>query len=46
MIAELAVAKASQVGYPDLARIIHAHPTISEAVLEAARAADGWVIHA
>lgn len=46
MVAELAVARSSQVGYPDLARIIHAHPTISEAVLEAARAADGWVIHA
>lgn len=46
LIAELAVAKSSQVGYPELARIIHAHPTISEAVLEAARAADGWVIHA
>lgn len=46
LIAELAVAKSGQVGYPDLARIIHAHPTISEAVLEAARAADGWVLHA
>lgn len=46
LIAELAVAKSAQVGYPDLARIIHAHPTISEAVLDAARAADGWVIHA
>lgn len=46
MIAELAVAKSGQVGYPDLARIVHAHPTISEAVLEAARAADGWVLHA
>jgi dihydrolipoamide dehydrogenase len=46
LIAELAVAKSAQVGYPDLARIIHAHPTISEAVLDAARAADGWAIHA
>ncbi|MBI4898371.1 MAG: dihydrolipoyl dehydrogenase [Actinobacteria bacterium] len=46
LIAELAVAKSAQIGYPDLARIIHAHPTISEAVLEAARAADGWVLHA
>lgn len=46
LIAELAVAKSSQIGYPDLARVVHAHPTISEAVLEAARAADGWVIHA
>lgn len=46
MIAELAVAKSAGVTYPQLARIIHAHPTISEAVLEAARAAEGWVIHA
>jgi dihydrolipoamide dehydrogenase len=46
LIAELAVAKSAGVGYAQLARIIHAHPTISEAVLDAARAADGWVIHA
>ncbi|MFY9264548.1 MAG: dihydrolipoyl dehydrogenase [Solirubrobacterales bacterium] len=46
LIAELAVAKAGQIGYPELARVIHAHPTISEAVLEAARATDGWVLHA
>lgn len=46
LIAELAVARAAQVGYADLARIVHTHPTLSEAVLEAARAADGWVIHA
>jgi dihydrolipoamide dehydrogenase len=24
---------------------VHAHPTFSEAVMEAARAADGWLIH-
>jgi dihydrolipoamide dehydrogenase len=24
---------------------VHGHPTLSEAVLEAARAADGWLIH-
>jgi dihydrolipoamide dehydrogenase len=46
LIAELAVAKSSGVGYAQLARIIHAHPTLSEAVAEAARAADGWAIHA
>lgn len=46
MIAELAVAKSAGVGYAQLARIIHAHPTISEAVMEAARAADGWATHA
>ncbi|MEX0620204.1 MAG: hypothetical protein WD181_01330 [Solirubrobacterales bacterium] len=30
----------------ELARIIHPHPTISEAVPEAARAIDGWATHA
>jgi dihydrolipoamide dehydrogenase len=24
---------------------VHGHPTLSEAVMEAARAADGWLIH-
>ena len=32
-------------GYPELGRIIHGHPTLSEAVMEAGRAADGWLIH-
>jgi dihydrolipoamide dehydrogenase len=45
LIAELGVAKSAGVGYAQLARIIHAHPTISEAVMEAARAADDWAIH-
>ncbi|MBJ7348355.1 MAG: dihydrolipoyl dehydrogenase, partial [Thermoleophilaceae bacterium] len=36
LIAELAVARAAQVGYADLARIVHPHPTLSEALLEAA----------
>ena len=29
----------------EIARIIHGHPTLSEAVMEAARAVDGWLIH-
>ena len=32
-------------GYPEVARIVHGHPTFAEAVMEAARAADGWLIH-
>jgi dihydrolipoamide dehydrogenase len=32
-------------GYAEVARMVHGHPTISEAVMEAARAADGWLIH-
>ncbi len=45
LIQELVVAKLLEGGYPEVARIVHGHPTISEAVLEAARAADGWLIH-
>ena len=29
----------------DIASMIHAHPTLTEAVMEAARNADGWAIH-
>lgn len=46
LIAELGVAKSAGVGYAQLARIVHAHPTLSEAVAEAARAVDGWAVHA
>src|SRR3954453_3768458 len=46
MIAELVVAKQLEGGYAEVARAVHPHPTFSEAVMEAARAADGWVIHA
>ncbi len=45
MIAELVDTIALEGGYQELARIVHAHPTISEAVLDAARAVDGWAIH-
>jgi dihydrolipoamide dehydrogenase len=45
MIAELVDTRELEGGYQELARIIHPHPTISEAVQEAARAVDGWAIH-
>jgi dihydrolipoamide dehydrogenase len=45
MIQELVNVKALEGGYPEVARMIHGHPTMSEAVMEAARAADGWLIH-
>jgi dihydrolipoamide dehydrogenase len=45
MIAELVDTMALEGGYQELARIVHPHPTISEAVLDAARAVDGWAIH-
>ena len=46
MIAELVAVMALEGGYQELARIVHPHPTISEAVLDAARAVDGWATHA
>ena len=45
LIQELVNVKAIEGGYPEVARIVHGHPTLSEAVMEAARAADGWLIH-
>ena len=46
MIAELVAIKELEGGYQELARIIHPHPTISEAIPEGARAVDGWATHA
>jgi len=46
MIAELVAVMALEGGHQELARIVHPHPTVSEAVLDAARAVDGWAIHA
>ena len=45
LIQELVNARALEGGYPEIAHQVHGHPTMSEAVLEAARAADGWLIH-
>jgi dihydrolipoamide dehydrogenase len=45
LIQELVNLKVLEGGYPELGRIIHGHPTLSEAVMEAGRAADGWLIH-
>ena len=45
LIQELVNIRVVEGGYPELARIVHGHPTLSEAVMEAGRAADGWLIH-
>ena len=45
LIQELVNARALEGGYAEIAHQIHGHPTMSEAVMEAARAADGWLIH-
>jgi dihydrolipoamide dehydrogenase len=46
MISELVDTMALEGGYQELGRIVHPHPTMSEAVLDAARAVDGWATHA
>ncbi len=45
LIHELLLAKKAELLPEDIATMIHAHPTISEGVMELARAAEGWVIH-
>ncbi len=45
LIQELVNIRMLEGGFPELARIVHGHPTLSEAVMEAGRAADGWLIH-
>jgi dihydrolipoamide dehydrogenase len=45
LIQELVSARSLEGGYTEVARIIHPHPAFAEAVMEAARAADGWLIH-
>jgi dihydrolipoamide dehydrogenase len=45
LIQELVNLRALEGGFPELSRIVHGHPTLSEAVMEAGRAADRWLIH-
>jgi len=46
MIAELVAVMALEGGIQELQRIMHPHPTISEAIVDAARAVDKWATHA
>jgi dihydrolipoamide dehydrogenase len=46
IIHELLLAKKAELLPEDIAEMVHAHPTISEGVMEAARGAEGWQIHA
>ena len=45
LIQELVNVRVLEGGFGEVARIVHGHPTLSEAVMEAARDADGWLIH-
>ncbi|MDQ3147523.1 MAG: FAD-dependent oxidoreductase, partial [Actinomycetota bacterium] len=45
LIQELVNAHELEGGFHEVARTIHPHPAFAEAVMEAARATDGWLIH-
>ena len=45
LIHEILLAKKAELLPADIAKTIHAHPTLSEAVMEAARGIEGWAIH-
>jgi dihydrolipoamide dehydrogenase len=45
LIHELLLAKSSELLPEDIAAMVHAHPTLSEGVMEGMRAVEGWAIH-
>ena len=45
LIAELNVAKALETTWEEIAMTVHAHPTLSEAIMEAAMDAFGVAVH-
>ncbi len=46
MIGEICVAMEFGASAEDIARTCHAHPTMSEAIREAAKGVDGWLMQA
>lgn len=46
LIHEALLARQAELLPEDVATMIHAHPTLSEGVMEAFRAAEGWSVHA
>jgi len=45
LIHEILLAERAGISVSTIAETIHAHPTLSEAVMEAARGIEGWAIH-
>jgi len=45
LVHEIALAVETELGFDRLASMIHAHPTLSECVMEAAEAVEGMGIH-
>jgi dihydrolipoamide dehydrogenase len=46
MIGEICVAMEFAASAEDIARTCHAHPTMTEAIREAAKGVDGWIMQA
>lgn len=46
LLQEVLLAAQAELLPEDIATTVHAHPTLSEAVMEAMRAVEGWAIHA
>ncbi len=44
LIHELLLARSAELLHSDVATMMHAHPTLSEAVMEVMRAVEGWAI--
>jgi len=45
LIHEVLLAKKAELTLEDVATMIHAHPSLSEGIMESSRAAEGWAIH-
>ncbi|MGA2764192.1 MAG: dihydrolipoyl dehydrogenase [Spirochaetia bacterium] len=45
LIHEMLLGRSAELLPEDIAEMIHAHPTLSEAVMEAMRSVEGWAIH-
>ena len=45
LLPELTLAQMMEITTREIARNVHAHPTLSEALMEAAHAAEGHAIH-
>jgi dihydrolipoamide dehydrogenase len=45
LIHEVLLAKKAELTPEEVATMIHAHPSLSEGIMEAARAAEGWAVH-
>ena len=45
LIHQVLLAKKAELTPEEIASMVHAHPSLSEGIMEAARAAEGWAIH-